>query len=98
MGRFGRVELAPLRARAEHEVVALLVERDAFASGEPENHAPTVASSIRSVSSTAPCHGAIPFGGTNSIVASSSISSSAHEAHRRRGEPPSPAVGPGSVP
>ncbi len=45
-------------------------------AASPENHAPTVALSIRSVSSTAPCHGAIPFGGTNSIVASSSISSS----------------------
>ena len=40
MRRLGRVELAPFRARAEHEVVALLVERDAFASGEPREPRP----------------------------------------------------------
>ena len=40
VGRFRRVELAPFRARAEHEVVALLVERDAFASGEPREPRP----------------------------------------------------------
>jgi hypothetical protein len=42
-------------------------------AASPQNHAPIDSSSMRSRSSTVPCHGSIPSGGTNSVVASSSI-------------------------
>ena len=66
-------------------------QRDRILGDEPETHAATVVRSNRSLSRTAPCHGSIPFGGTNSIVASSPIllsgtmRTSPAAAHRRSG-------------
>ena len=63
-------------------------------AASPENHALTVSSSMRSRSSTAPCHGSMPCGGTNSVVASSAMSSSA----TRRTAGPAASPGGGSGP
>ena len=53
----------------------------------PENQALTESSSMCSRISTAPCHGSMPFGGTNSVVASLPRSSSATSRVGGGGEP-----------
>ena len=67
-----RIELAELRAAVNRDPV-VFGQRDRFLgdqTGDPRRDGGAIEPLV---SSTAPCHGSMPLGGTNSIVASSAI-------------------------